>query len=596
MLTSAQKDALLQTGVVPEHSVRFMEAMSGGESFLEEGYLFFQVEDGLICIGYPPEGRYSPEAFESALQGAAERVRPDRCWAICPQVPERLARHCTARDHYYVRPAELPVPKRWERVADRAAARLSVNRTREFTGAHRRLWAEFTTRVRLPDNVRELYARTERVLARAPGLVLLNAWDGEGRLAACMLLDEDPAGFTSYLIGARAFENAVPNAADLLMREMIAGARRRSAPLLHLGLGVNSGIRRFKMKWGARPEMTYEMASWHQPLSRPKGVKGSRDQGEKSCVPHTHRTPVVETGWDTQALETSRLPLLAALPGESTSRSDLFKALPRQRRFAMLWEIEGGGRRSWIGGTAHFFLYSFDFSFRDLFERVDTVLFEGPLDPGSMEQVAAVGNAPDPGTPRVIEHISEEEFRRLERAVCGPRGFWARMLGLEQADPPDVRGLLTGTRPWMAFFTLWSRFLARRGWAQSVDLEAWQIAHEMGKTVHPMESIPEQLETLESIPMARIASFLRSCREWDGYIRRNARAYLKGDVERMFGTSIEFPTRTELVIHRRDARFLDRMRPYLEEGNCVVLVGSAHMINLRGMLADAGYRLRRTRC
>jgi uncharacterized protein YbaP (TraB family) len=147
----------------------------------------------------------------------------------------------------------------------------------------------------------------------------------------------------------------------------------------------------------------------------------------------------------------------------------------------------------------------------------------------------------------------------------------------------------------MAFFSLWTSFLARRGWTQSVDLEAWHLALDMGKAVRGMESIPEQIETLESIPIARIVNFIRSCRHWPRYIQRNVRAYLKGDVDNMFGTSIEFPTRTELVIHRRDARFLERMRPFIEEGRCAVFVGSAHMIDLRGMLAEAGFSVRRRR-
>jgi len=158
-------------------------------------------------------------------------------------------------------------------------------------------------------------------------------------------------------------------------------------------------------------------------------------------------------------------------------------------------------------------------------------------------------------------------------------------MGAEHKNPPDVRHLLSHTRHWMAFFSLWTSFLARRGWTQSVDLEAWHLALDMGKAVRG----------IESIPMPRIVNFLRQCREWDRYIRRNVRAYLKGDVERMFGTSIEFPTRTELVIHRRDARFLDRMRPFIEQGRCAVFVGSAHMIDLRGMLAEAGFSIRRAR-
>ncbi len=60
----------------------------------------------------------------------------------------------------------------------------------------------------------------------------------------------------------------------------------------------------------------------------------------------------------------------------------------------------------------------------------------------------------------------------------------------------------------------------------------------------------------------------------------------------MMGSSAEFPTRTEYVISRRDQRFRERMRPYLEEGRCAVFVGSAHMINLRHMLMEDGFSVR----
>jgi uncharacterized protein YbaP (TraB family) len=126
-----------------------------------------------------------------------------------------------------------------------------------------------------------------------------------------------------------------------------------------------------------------------------------------------------------------------------------------------------------------------------------------------------------------------------------------------------------------------------------VDLEAWRLAREMGKRVHTMETIAEQIETLECIPIPRIVNFLRQCRRWRRYSQRNAKAYLRGDIDAMAGTTIEFPTRTELVIGRRDARFLEGMRPFIEQGRCVVLVGTAHLVNLRRMLGEAGFNLRR---
>ncbi len=567
-LTHQDIAELLRKATVPEHSVRFMRAMSGGEPFLEGGYLFFGAADWLLAVGYPFEAAYSPETFGRAVDAAVRRTRAKDCWAVCPALPERLKPFRCEADHYYQLALDGAVPGRLERLAQRAAASLTVSRGRAFTAAHRRLWAEFLGRVPLPPRVRELYARTESVLPQVTGLTLLDARDGEGNLAACLLLDTDPQPFSVYLLGAHSRRHYTPHASDLLFREMIRDARAQDKRWVHLGLGVNEGIRRFKEKWGGVPALSYEMAEW-QEKARPNGLAGG--------------------------LVGDLVGALATLPRPTMSKRAYFESLPRQRKFAMLWEIEKSGRRSWIAGAAHFFCYSFEFSLRELFERVDTVLFEGPLDADSLDQVAAIGRSPEAGSPRVIDAMTEAEIRRLARTVCGASGFWARLLGPAEKSPPEVRWFLSETRPWMAFFSLWTSYLGRCGWTQSVDLEAWQIAGEMGKRTIAMETIPEQIAVLESIPMTRIVNFFQRSPQWAKYIRRNVRAYLKGDLEAMMGTSIEFPSRIEQVIGRRDALFLERMRPMIEAGDCAVFVGSAHMLNLRRMLAEAGFNLRRAR-
>jgi uncharacterized protein YbaP (TraB family) len=563
-LNPSELDAILKRATVPEHSVLFMQSMSGGDPFAVGPYLFFGAEDWLIAIGYPLSGETSGEGFEQALAEAVRRSRARACWAIAPTLPDRLKSHCRAHDNYYVLSAEAEVPRRLERLAEKTSSLLRVEEGTAFTAAHRRLWAEFVGRVALPPNVRELFAKTETVVQKAPGLVLLNAWDPNGHLAACLLLDTAPHAFLTYLIGAHSRSHYTPYSSDLLFREMIRIARQRGKAYIHLGLGVHEGLRRFKTKWGGVPASPYELASWEE--------KG------------TIRSGVSEI-----------MKALASSSGASMSKQQFLASLPRQRRFAMLWELEKDGRRSWIGGTAHFFCYSFESSFRELFDRVDTVIFEGPLDQASLDQVSEIGRSPEPGSTRLIDVLTDEDLRRLERVVIGPRGFWARVLGFQRPDPPDVRYFLSKTRPWMAFFSLWTSYLKRHGWDQSVDLEAWHLAHDMGKTVAGMETIGEQVETLESIPLLRVVRFFRLCERWNGYIGRNERAYLKGDLSGMMGTSTEFPTRTERVIHRRDALFLERMKPFLEPGRCAVFVGTAHLLNLLPMLEGAGFRVRRSR-
>lgn len=248
---------------------------------------------------------------------------------------------------------------------------------------------------------------------------------------------------------------------------------------------------------------------------------------------------------------------------------------------------------SWLGGTAHFFCYSFETSFIRLFRKVDNVLFEGPLDEDALAAVDQAGKRLPPEHKPLLEMLREEEIRRLERVVRGPEGPLVRWLGMEAARKADVRWLLRHARPWCAFFSLWTAFLERQGWCGSVDMEAWRIAHDMGRNVVGMENLEEQLASLESVPVERVLRFFRACDGWKAQSRRNMRAYLAGDLERMMGSSAEFPTRTEYVVTVRDQRFRERMRPYLEEGRCAVFVGAAHLVNLRRMLAEDGFRVRR---
>jgi len=195
-------NAVLEKATVPEHSVAFMAAMSDGKPFRVGSYLFLAAEDWLLAVGYPIEDGGRSVGFEPALAEALRLTAARDCWAICPELPERLKPHCSSQDQYYILALDRAVPRRLERLAERAAANLTVETGITFTPAHRRLWAEFTGRVALPPNVRELFARTESVLQRAAGLVLLNAWDRDGNLAACLLLDTAPHHFTSYLLGA----------------------------------------------------------------------------------------------------------------------------------------------------------------------------------------------------------------------------------------------------------------------------------------------------------------------------------------------------------------------------------------------------------
>ncbi|MDO5538367.1 MAG: TraB/GumN family protein, partial [Desulfovibrionaceae bacterium] len=445
---------------IPEHSVSLMTRASRGRALRVDDYLFYTGADWIIGIGYPLEGEVSPDAFQAALRKAVSQTGSTDIRVAAPNLSGDMASHITKEDVYYVLATDKPVPSRLKNVAAKAGTELRLEAGTVFTPAHRRLWAEFTRKSGLPPNVQALYGCVEEMLA-APDceLVLLNAWMADGSLAACLVIDEFMPRFDTYLVGAHSKEHYAPHASDALFHLMVERARKRGKPYIHLGLGVNQGIARFKRKWGGIAALPYVEARW-------------RESGRKTSV--------------NVILQSMNASLDPSMDERELMLHDL-----AQRPYRMLWRLEKNGRVSWIGGTAHFFCKSFEKSFRRLFREVDTVLFEGHLDEGSLESVALAGKrAPDPES-CLHDLLTEEERRRLERMVRGPEGPFWRFLNMEAENKADVRWHLRRTQHWYCFFALWCAFLERYGWRYSVDLEAWRVAHSMGKHVLAMEDIEE---------------------------------------------------------------------------------------------------------
>lgn len=585
----------LSLASIPEHSPAFMQAMSGGEAFFIDDFLFLAGRDNpaapradwLMAVGYrlglaPGDDlEANARGFSAALDKALEASGAEHCFAMAPLLSSAMRQSALAleEDVFYVLPSDAPTPRRLRNVL--AASPLRVVAGRDFTPGHRRLWAEFMGRTALKPNVRELYARTEAVLKAAkerPGadLRLFDALDAEGNVTASLLLDFAPERFVSYIIGAHSRSHYAPHATDLLFKAMLEAARAEGKEEIQLGLGVNEGITRFKRKWGGVTALPYAMGEWH--FARKGAPAGA-------CAGST-RAPSRKA--DGAADELIRAMLT---PGK-ISKWEFMLRQPEQRPFAMLWELEKNGKTSWIAGSAHFCRCSFQRSLTRLFEQVDTVIFEGPLDVDSLLETDEYGEIPPPPGERVIDFLTPEDIARLKKRLCAPE--W-RDYGKKSHRLPEEKlfWFLEETKPWYAFFSLWTAFLERREWENSVDLEAWELAHAMHKVVFGMETIPEQMIALESAPMPRIVRFLRDCGNWDAYRRRNESAYLWGDLEGMLGTSTEFPSRTEQIIDSRDQRFRERMRPWLERGNVAVFVGSAHMLNLRWMLKEDGFAVRK---
>lgn len=282
--------------------------------------------------------------------------------------------------------------------------------------------------------------------------------------------------------------------------------------------------------------------------------------------------------------------------------------LPGEKELKTVWKVEKNARINYLVGTAHFFPYHFRVSLKKILRRSKRALFEGPLDPQSMAQVVSHGSQGE-GSLEVYKALDSQTLREIrgkaDNLFGGPQAFRgipgkagslfgdAQTLmqflprGENPADP--VRAHFQRFRPWLAFFTIWTSYLKTKGWTGSVDLEAFELSKNLGKEIHFLETIEEQIRVLEQIPLERMIHFLKRVPQWDQYSESYVRVYLQGCLADWMGGTSDFPSRCSPVINERDRVFYRRMKPFIEQGESAVFLGAPHLHGVNQMLEADGY-------
>ena len=262
MLTPEQETYILTHAYVPEHIVGLMTSLSGGEPFLIDDYFCCCKDDWVIFIGYPLQHEFDSDEFEAILEKIKNKFRAGRISLIAPELSRRLDACCREKDcdTYYTLDTRLPaMGSAVRRNLKKAGRLLTVEHAVHMGDAHHELMREFLERVSPPLRVKELFSKMPQYVASARHAFVLNAWGLKKNLAAFYVVDLAAKDFANYIIGCYSKNNYVIGASDLLLSELVKMSSEHGKAYIHLGLGVNSGIRRFKEKWGARPTLSYKM-------------------------------------------------------------------------------------------------------------------------------------------------------------------------------------------------------------------------------------------------------------------------------------------------------------------------------------------------
>jgi len=265
-----------------------------------------------------------------------------------------------------------------------------------------------------------------------------------------------------------------------------------------------------------------------------------------------------------------------------------------EKELKMIWEVVKNHKRSYLVGTAHFFPHSFKTSLRYCIENAATIMFEGPLDQNNMVKVVNCG-FDNQSSYHIFDDLDRQSINRITRELapkCRGRNTFLILNFRKFNVENPLYEILKGMKPWLAFFTIWSNYLKKRGWKYSVDLEGYTLAEGLGKKIVFLETIEEQINVLKNLSRDRIIDFLKRVDQWDALTQDYVKCYLAGDLKQIKSKGLRFPSRHHSVIDHRDKIFYERMLEYLEHGDAVVFVGAPHVPGVSKLLSGNGYQIK----
>lgn len=265
----------------------------------------------------------------------------------------------------------------------------------------------------------------------------------------------------------------------------------------------------------------------------------------------------------------------------------------KEKKLKMVWEVSKKGKINFLIGTAHFSPYHYRKSLRPYIEKSTKVIFEGPLDDKSRQQVVAMGMQKNGGD--ILKKLDEPTALKL-RKLMEDLFVSPNALSVFSSWPFNKDQFLSdffqNRRPWLAFFQIWAHFLKKHGWLYSIDLEAWQISRKLGKEIISLETIAEQVAGLEGIPSERIISFLMKIDLWPELAKNYAQLYAAGKIDALLAATKDFPTRCPSIVENRDPIMFSRLRSIFMEGQGVAFLGTVHLPGINKRLQQEGYELK----
>ncbi len=267
--------------LVPEQLIPYVQAVSAATSYSVGNFLVHENAGHATLVAYDCSS-WPAHAFSLApdheaqlhlcIQHLQQSPHIEHITVLAPLRPP-LHPHCTPHettcynDAYYFLPLPLE-EKNLPHVLSmcrRALAHLRIEQSQgehAWTGAHQELMLHYVSRQGLSKEMSSIFQRVGMYCRNVAQARLFSAYDvHSGALMGCTVADFTSLHTAFYMFAFR-HPKATPGTAEALLMALLQEAAQRGYGSCNLGLGIHSGIRFFKEKWGAQPLLPLVQSSW----------------------------------------------------------------------------------------------------------------------------------------------------------------------------------------------------------------------------------------------------------------------------------------------------------------------------------------------
>lgn len=245
---------------IPEQIIDYFEAISGLKVKMYVKYLTYQDNDTVVVVGYPIKGEFNEEDIVKIVQEHLSRQGVKNIIVIAPRLPSCLKFEEIKSDSYYR--TVLPIgaiSKKLRYMVSRASRELTISLGKNLTKDHKNLIGDFLRRPDIEEFMNYVCSQLEYYLLRSSTVKVISAYMRDGGLAGFDIVDLPPGEYSFYMFNfVSRTSNYVPGVSDLLLYYLLKLSYESGKKYVNMGLGINEGVARFKMKWGAIPFLPYQ--------------------------------------------------------------------------------------------------------------------------------------------------------------------------------------------------------------------------------------------------------------------------------------------------------------------------------------------------